>query len=49
VVQEINGAEKKDTEVSERGLRNVKQKIRNGNGLKNTSKVIKINFKKILE
>ena len=34
--------------ISERGLRNVKQKIRNRNGLKNKSKIIKILFKKYL-
>ncbi|EQB70345.1 MAG: DNA-directed DNA polymerase B [Thermoplasmatales archaeon A-plasma] len=38
----------KDKGISERGLRNVKQKIRNGNGLKNRSKIIKILFKKYL-
>ena len=36
----------KDKGISDRGLRNVKQKIRNGNGLKNRSKVIQILFKK---
>ena len=35
-------------EISERGLRNVKQKIRKGNGLKNRSKIIKILFEKYL-
>jgi len=28
-----------DKEISERGLRNVKQKIRKGNGMKNRSKI----------
>ena len=34
--------------ISERGLRNIKQKIRNGSGLKKRSKIIKILFKKRL-
>ena len=38
----------RDKGISERGLRNVKQKIRKGNGLKNRSKIIKILFKKYL-
>jgi hypothetical protein len=38
----------KELGISERGLRNVKQKIRNGNGLKNRSKVIQILFRKYL-
>jgi len=38
----------KDEDISERGLRNIKQKIRNGSGLKNRSKIIKILFKKYL-
>ncbi|WP_297026372.1 hypothetical protein [Thermoplasma sp.] len=32
----------KDKEISERGLRNFKRKIRNGNGLKNRSKIARI-------
>ena len=38
----------KDMGISERGLRNIKQKIRNGSGLKKRSKIIKILFKKRL-
>lgn len=38
----------RDIGISERGLRNVKQKIQKGNGLKNRSKIIKILFKKYL-
>ena len=38
----------RDKGISERGLRNIKQKIRNGSGLKNRSKIIKILFKKYL-
>jgi hypothetical protein len=38
----------KEIEISERGLRNVIQKIRKGNGLKNRSKIIKILFEKYL-
>ena len=38
----------REMEISERGLRNVKQKIRKGNGLKNRSKIIKILFEKYL-
>jgi hypothetical protein len=38
----------KGENISERGLRNIKQKIRNGSGLKNRSKIIKILFKKYL-
>lgn len=34
----------KDERISERGLRNFKQKIKNGNGLKNRSKISKILF-----
>jgi len=37
-----------DKEISERGLRNVKQKIRKGNGMKNRSKIFKILFEKYL-
>lgn len=33
--------------TSERGLRNIKQKIRNGNGLKNRSEIVKILFKNL--
>ena len=35
----------RDMGIYERGLRNIKQKIRNGNGLKNRSKIIKILLK----
>ena len=38
----------REMEISERGLRNVIQKIRKGNGLKNRSKIIKILFEKYL-
>ena len=38
----------RDEGISERGLRNVKQKIRNGIGLKNRSKIARILFKKYL-
>jgi len=38
----------KEIEISERGLRNVKQKIRKGNGMKNRSKIFKILFEKYL-
>ena len=34
----------KNTGISERGLRNYKQKIRNGEGLKNKSKISRILF-----
>ena len=34
----------KDKGISERGLRNFKQKIKNGRGLKNKSKIVKILF-----
>ena len=35
----------KNTGISERGLRNYKQKIRNGKGLKNKSKISRILFR----
>jgi len=34
----------KDKGISERGLRNFKQKVKNGKGLKNKSKIVKILF-----
>ncbi len=41
--------EAKKLGISKRGLRNFKQKIRNGNGLKNRSKIFKILFENYLE
>jgi len=34
----------KDKEISERGLRNFKQKVKNGKGLKNKLKIARILF-----